>query len=316
LHSAPDAHETAGLTVASPASGATRSTGRRFVTDSHDSRTSALTRPSVSVIVPALNEARNLPHVFAELPADLHEVIVVDGGSIDGTAAVARRLREDVRVIQQTRRGKGDALRCGFEAATGEVLVMLDADGSADPAEIPEFVAALVGGSDFAKGSRFRKGGGSSDITALRRIGNWALSTTVNILFRTSYSDLCYGYNAFWRHCLESMQVDCTGFEVETLINIRVARAGLKVTEVPSYERARIHGQSNLNTFRDGARVLRTIARERPRPVRPRDVASELDRLAASRTGGRELDRLAASLTGARELTPPLEALSDQAPSA
>jgi glycosyltransferase involved in cell wall biosynthesis len=272
--------------------------------------------PSISVIIPALNEARNLPHVFAELPADLHEVIVVDGGSIDGTAAVARRLREDVKVIQQTRRGKGDALRCGFEAATGEVLVMLDADGSADPAEIPGFIAALVGGSDFAKGSRFRSGGGSSDITRLRRIGNWALSATVNVLFRTSYSDLCYGYNAFWRHCLESMQVDCTGFEVETLINIRVARAGLKVTEVPSYERARIHGQSNLNTFRDGARVLRTIARERARSARRRDVASELDRLAASLTGGRELDRLAASLTGSPELTPSLEAPSDQAPSA
>jgi glycosyltransferase involved in cell wall biosynthesis len=272
--------------------------------------------PTVSVIIPALNEARNLPYVFAELPADLHEVIVVDGGSIDGTAAVARRLREGVRVIQQTRRGKGDALRCGFEAATGEVLVMLDADGSADPAEIPGFIAALVGGSDFAKGSRFRTGGGSSDITRLRKIGNWALSATVNVLFRTSYSDLCYGYNAFWRHCLESMQIDCTGFEVETLINIRVARAGLKVTEVPSYERARIHGQSNLNAFRDGARVLRTIARERLRRVRRRDVASELDRLAASLTGGRDLDRVAASLTSASELTPSLQALSEQAPSA
>lgn len=239
--------------------------------------------PRVSVIIPALNEARNLPHVFAELPADVHEVIVVDGGSIDGTAAVARRLREDVRIIQQTRRGKGDALRCGFEAATGDILVMLDADGSADPAEIPAFVEALLAGSDFAKGSRFRSGGGSSDITRLRRVGNWALSATVNVLFRTSYSDLCYGYNAFWRHCLPAMSVDCTGFEVETLINIRVARAGLKVREVPSFERERIHGQSNLNTFRDGARVLRTIVRERVRklPSNRKVEANTIDEILA-----------------------------------
>ncbi|HEX4187714.1 MAG TPA: glycosyltransferase family 2 protein, partial [Solirubrobacteraceae bacterium] len=153
----------------------------------------------------------------------------------------------------------------GFDAATGDVLVMLDADGSANPAEIPAFVEALVNGADFAKGSRFCAGGGSSDLTRLRRVGNRVLSGTVNLLFRTAYSDLCYGYNAFWRHCLPTLDVDCAGFEVETLINIRIARAKLTVCEVASFERDRIHGQSNLRTFRDGARVLRTILRERMR---------------------------------------------------
>jgi glycosyltransferase involved in cell wall biosynthesis len=226
--------------------------------------------PRVSVIVPTLNEARNLPHVFAELPRGLHEVIVVDGFSTDGTPEVARALRPDVRVVDQETRGKGDALRCGFAASTGDILVMLDADGSADPAEIPAFVQALMQGADFAKGTRFHEDGGSSDITPLRRAGNRLLSGAVNLLFGTDYSDLCYGYNAFWRHCLPVMSVDCTGFEVETLINIRIARAGLKVHEVPSFERDRIHGESNLNTVRDGGRVLRTILHERlrrtPRP--------------------------------------------------
>jgi glycosyltransferase involved in cell wall biosynthesis len=223
--------------------------------------------PRVSVIVPTLNEARNLPHVFAELPDGLHEVIVVDGRSTDGTAEVARSLRPDVRIVEQTGRGKGDALQAGFEAAGGDVLVMLDADGSADPAEIPAFVGALMAGADFAKGSRFATSGGSADITGLRRGGNRFLSSLVNVLFKTGYSDLCYGYNAFWRHCLPAMNVDCSGFEVETLINIRIARAGLEVWEVPSFERARIHGESNLRTFRDGGRVLRTIVRERMRPA-------------------------------------------------
>jgi len=223
------------------------------------------TVPRVSIVIPTLNEARNLPHVFADLPPDVHEVIVVDGFSTDGTSDVARVLRPDVKIVQQRHRGKGDALRCGFEAATGDILVMLDADGSADPAEIPAFVEALMEGVDFAKGTRFRTGGGSADITRVRSAGNRVLNGIVNLLFRTSYSDLCYGYNAFWRHCLDAMKVDCTGFEVETLINIRIARAGLKVREVPSFERSRIHGESNLHTFRDGGRVLRTILRERMR---------------------------------------------------
>lgn len=222
--------------------------------------------PQVSVIIPTLNEARNIPLVLAEIPGDIHEVIVVDGHSTDGTCEIARAARPGVRVVEQTGRGKGDALRCGFEAATGDILVMLDADGSADPAEIPRFVRALIEGADFAKGTRFSKGGGSADITPLRTLGNGALSATVNVLFGTSYSDLCYGYNAFWRHCLPSINVDCSGFEVETLINIRVARAPLAVCEVPSFERPRIHGASNLRTFRDGGRVLRTILAERIRP--------------------------------------------------
>src|SRR5580704_15404494 len=131
--------------------------------------------PRVSVVIPTLNEARNLPYVFSRLPPDVHEVIVVDGHSVDDTVAVARQLRPDVRVVQQTRRGKGNALACGFEAATGDVIAMVDADGSADPGEIPKFVAALLRGADFAKGTRFAVGGGSSDITQLRTLGNRVL---------------------------------------------------------------------------------------------------------------------------------------------
>jgi len=219
--------------------------------------------PRVSVVIPTLNEARNLPHVFAKLPADIFEVVLVDGRSTDDTVEVARDLYPNVRIVGQTRKGKGNALACGFAACRGDVIVMLDADGSANGEEIPRFVDALVAGADFAKGSRFIEGGGSSDITPLRGAGNWFFSTLVNVLFGTRYSDLCYGYNAFWAHCLPHMSVDCDGFEVETLINIRVARAGLAIAEVPSFEEDRIHGESNLRTFRDGFRVLRTIFRER-----------------------------------------------------
>ena len=210
------------------------------------------------------------------LPPALHEVIVVDGNSVDDTVATARRLRPDVRIVKQTRSGKGNALACGFAAATGDIIAMVDADGSADPGEIPQFVKALLDGADFAKGTRFAAGGGSNDITRLRRLGNRFLSGLVNILCRTGYSDLCYGYNVFWRHCVPVFSLDAQslapadgmrlwgdGFEIETLINIRIARARLKVAEVGSYEHPRIHGVSNLNAFSDGWRVLRTILVER-----------------------------------------------------
>ena len=222
----------------------------------------------VTVVIPAMNEAANLPHVLGRLPEGLAEVILVDGRSSDDTVAVARRLRPDIRVITQAGRGKGDALACGFAAATGQIIVMIDADGSTDPAEIPAYVQALLDGADFAKGSRFLPGGGSSDITWLRRAGNRVLSGTVNRLWGTAYTDLCYGFNAFWANTLERIAPDCEGFEIETLMNVRAASAGLRVVEVPSFEHDRIHGTSNLRVGRDGLRVLRTIIDERRRDIR------------------------------------------------
>jgi len=232
--------------------------------------------PAISVVVPTLNEARNIPHVFERIPQDVHEVILVDGFSVDGTVAVAREVRPDVRVLRQTRMGKGNAVACGVAVATGDIVALVDADGSADPGEIPRFVKALLDGADFAKGSRFLDGGGSSDITRLRSLGNYALTSFFNACYGRHYTDLCYGFNVFWRRHAAVIGLDATspprpdgdgrlwgdGFEVETLIHVRVAKAGLVVAEVPSFEHARIHGVSNLNAFRDGRRVLHTILSE------------------------------------------------------
>jgi glycosyltransferase involved in cell wall biosynthesis len=234
--------------------------------------------PKITIVVPAKNEARNLEIVLPQLPP-VHEVILVDGHSSDDTVATALRVLPGIRIVAQSRKGKGNALCAGFEAATGDIIVMFDADGSADAAEIPAFVSALVNGADFAKGSRNLTQGGSEDITRLRSMGNIALNGIANFMFKTRFTDLCYGYNAFWSDVLPVLDLpsnkvpDTTaqdmlwgdGFEIETLLNCRVAAAKLHVAEVPSVEKLRIHGASNLNAVTDGTRVLRTIMVERQR---------------------------------------------------
>jgi len=238
-----------------------------------------VTRPStprVSVVVPARNEARNLEIVLPLLDRE-YEIVLVDGHSSDDTVAVTRHHRPDAVIVSQTRTGKGNALACGFAAATGDVIVMLDADGSADPAEIPAFVGALTAGADVAKGTRFAPSddAGSHDITWLRRSGNAALRTIANRALRARYTDLCYGYNAFWADLLPLLRLPSIdgpaapgamhwgdGFEIETLLTCRFSAARVRITEVRSVERERIHGESNLRTFADGTRVLRTIGRE------------------------------------------------------
>jgi glycosyltransferase involved in cell wall biosynthesis len=258
------------------------------------------TEPKISIVLPVRNEARNLEIVLPELPT-VHEVILVDGHSSDDTIAVARRLMPGIRVITQTRKGKGNALVCGFAAATGDIIVMFDGDGSADPAEIPAFVATLTAGADFAKGSRFLTGGGSHDITRYRSLGNKGLNLITTLLLKTRYTDLCYGYNAFWTDILHHVDLPDPhiavantsgmmwgdGFEIETVLNCRIAHADLDVREVPSIERSRIHGESNLNAIRDGLRVLKTIMAERATAKRTRREIAEINRLASIETSHR-----------------------------
>jgi len=230
-------------------------------------------RARVSVVIPAYNEVENLPHVLPKIPDWVHEVILVDDHSTDGTADVARQLLPAVRVVPTARgRGKGAALQTGFAAATGEIIVTFDADGSSDPLEIPVFVAPLLDGADYSKGSRFVRGGGTSDMTWDRKAGNATFVLMTRLLYGARWTDLCYGYNAFWAWVAPVLGLDGDGFEIETMMNIRAIRNGLRIVEVPSFEADRIHGVSRLQTFPDGWRVLKTIWRERSTRVRPEAV--------------------------------------------
>jgi glycosyltransferase involved in cell wall biosynthesis len=221
-------------------------------------------RPSVSVVVPALNEADSIGWVLQNIPAWVDEVILVDGLSIDRTEVVARSLVPNLVVVHQRARGKGAALRAGFHAARGDIIAMIDADGSTDPRELGRFVDALVGGADFAKGSREMAGGGSVDFTPLRRAGNIAFVKLANIMYGTHFTDLLYGYCAFWRDYLDDLQLSADGFEIETQLVVNAVKAGLTVAEVPSVELERRAGASNLNALSDGLRILETMLLEHP----------------------------------------------------
>jgi Glycosyl transferase family 2 len=231
--------------------------------------------PAVSVVIPVLDEEGNLPLVLAGLPP-VDEVVVVDGGSADATVAAARRARPDAVVVRQTRGGKGNALACGFAASTGDIVVTLDGDGSADPGELPRLVDALLAGAEAAHGSRYRDGGADLAGGRLTRLGNRLLARLVNLLFGTRFTDLCCGYNAIWRTVLPALGLPPAGDpglrrgrrprgdgpEIEPLINIRMAAQGLRVVEVASVGYPRIHGSRPRRPVRACGRAVWTALAE------------------------------------------------------
>ena len=219
--------------------------------------------PTVSVVIPTLNEEANIGWVLQRMPTWVDEILIVDGGSRDRTVEVAQAVRPDVRIVTDLRKGKGRALRTGFEAATMDVVVMIDADGSMDPQEIESYVRAVDAGYDLVKGSRACPGGGSTDLTPTRQLGNYCLRGMVNLLFAADFTELCYGFMALRRSSIPAMGLDADGFEIETQIVVNSLRRGLRIAEIPSKEAERLNGTSHLHPVRDGLRVLNTILHSR-----------------------------------------------------
>ncbi len=226
-------------------------------------------RPTVSVIIPTLNEAKNLPLILPYLPMDLiSEVLLVDGRSTDGTVETARKIMSSIKVVMEKIPGKGAALLAGYKASSSEIIIVMDADGSNDPREIPRFLNALMQGADFVKGSRFASGGGTTDMPRIRRFGNAAFVHIVNLLFNSTFTDLCYGYHAFWAYSLCTLDLtEVNGFEIDTALYLRALNDKLKISEVPSFEGYRFYGSGKLRTIPDGFRVLNTIFKEYLRSV-------------------------------------------------
>jgi glycosyltransferase involved in cell wall biosynthesis len=240
---------------------------------------------TTSVVIPAMNEERNIAWVLERVPRYVDEILLVDGHSTDHTVAVAREVRPDVRVVPQRGCGKGAAMRTGFEEAVGDYVVVLDADGSMDPGEIDYYVSALDNGYDLVKGSRQLPGSGSMDLTPLRRWGNNVLVATVNMTWGSEFTDLCYGYLAFKRDRLDDLALTGRGFEIETEITLNAIHAGLRIAEVPTVELSRHYGTSHLHAWRDGRRILGYMTRARMHP-RSRPVTDRINRRALTTTVG------------------------------
>ena len=216
----------------------------------------------ITIVIPTINEAENIKEVFPNIPEFVDEIVVVDGNSTDGTREEIMKIRKDAKIIIEKPSGKGAALRTGFKNATGDLIIMMDADGSHNPREILGLLEPVLNGYDVSKGSRLLQGGGSADFTPFRKLGNKIFVSMVNTLYGTEYTDLCYGYRAFKKEALERMYCSSDGFEIETEQSILMKKAGLKIKEVPSFEERRKNGNSNLNAFRDGCRILNIIIKE------------------------------------------------------
>jgi len=219
----------------------------------------------VTVIIPTRNEEKSIAEVIQELnQMGYDNVLIVDGNSRDRTVEHAKEFGANVMV--QNGRGKGDALRQAFNHADldGDVVVIMDADGSMNPKEVPLLIKALDSGVDLAKGSRFLPYGYSKDLNLTRKIGNRFLLLLVNVFWSAGYTDLCYGFAAFRKDSIEKLRphLKSTNFEIETEVFIKAKKLGLKVIEVPSVEFRRQYGKSNLRSFLDGFRILITIFRE------------------------------------------------------
>lgn len=217
---------------------------------------------TTTAILAALDEAATIGEVVRRCLVHVDEVVVVDDGSRDGTAAAAasagaRVLRNDGNL------GKGASLRRAAVEARGDVLVTLDADGQDDPADIPALLAALEAGADLVIGSRFLGELRPGAITRVNRLGNLALTAALNLLYGVRLSDTQAGFRAIRRELWQRLPLRATRYEVETEVLVRALQAGARVVEVPVTRRAREHGSSALHGLRDGSRILACMLRLR-----------------------------------------------------
>jgi glycosyltransferase involved in cell wall biosynthesis len=216
----------------------------------------------VSIVIPCLNEAASIERcvALAREAVDSQEwhgeVIVTDNGSDDGSAELARRA--GARVVHEPRRGYGSAYLAGFTAASGDYIVMADADLTYDFGDIPRFVDELDNGADLVMGNRM-KGIQPGAMPWLHRyVGNPVLSRMLNLFFRTGVHDAHCGMRAVRRAVLPRLDLRTTGMEFASEMVVRAGKEQLEIAEIPIHYHPR-QGESKLSSFRDGWRHLRFL---------------------------------------------------------
>ena len=232
----------------------------------------AVAETRVAVIIPTFNEAESIGAVVASIPRDVaNRVIVVDGGSTDGTADVARHARAEVITVG---RGYGRACLAGAQAADdADILVFMDGDGADDPVAIASMVQAITsGGYDFVIGSRARGNREPGSMASHQILAGLAAGALIGLLYGVRYTDMC-AYRAMRRDTLLALDMRELTYGWNLEMQMRVARAGLRVLELPVPYRRRSGGQSKVagnlrGSLKAGSRIIATFARVATEPAR------------------------------------------------
>ena len=216
----------------------------------------------VTLILPAKNEEGCIGKVLQEVPKKLvDEILVIDGHSTDNTVKEVEkylRPRKD-KIITQKSRGYGGAFIEGIKEASGDVIIMMDADGSHNPADIPFLLNKIKEGYDYVMSSRYTAGARSFDDTFIRWLGNQLFTKITNIVHNMHVTDSLYLLTAVKKKDLEKLNLKCKGFEFCTEVIIKASNAGLRFAEISAIERARYNGDSKVSVFTDGLKILMMI---------------------------------------------------------
>ena len=214
-----------------------------------------------TVVIPTLNERECIAKVLQDIPKEaVHEVLIVDGHSTDGTPEIVRQL--GYRAITQPGKGYGDAINTGVAHADGDVIITMDADGSYNADDIPRLLKKLEEGCDIVYGSRYAKGSGSDDDTLVSYIGNKVFTFLLNILHGVKISDSLFLYIAAKKRVFETIEMKSQNFEYCIEFPIKAHKAGFTYTEIPSREKKRTGGDSKVNAVYHGFRILWVLLKE------------------------------------------------------
>ena len=209
----------------------------------------------VSLVIPTLEEAGCIEQVLSQVPKNCaDEILIVDAYSKDGTADIVRKL--GYNVVMQEGRGFGDAFSLGVSKATGDIIILMDGDGSHNPADIPKLVEKIKEGYDYVMASRYCKGSRSYDDTMVRHLGNKSFTFLISFFHRMKITDSLYLFTAIRKNVFDKISIKSKGFEYCVEILVKVHKAGFKMAEIPSIERKRYSGYSKVKSMKHGLKIL------------------------------------------------------------